>query len=507
MFLKQTIEDILSNIEGDTEIIVVLDGAWPLEPLPQHERLTVVYLNKSIGQRAATNLAAKLSTAKYVMKVDAHCAFDKGFDVKLMSDMQDDWTMVPVMRNLHVFDWVCPQGHRRYQGPSGPCKECGAETTRDIVWIPKASPQSTSYRFDRTLHFQYWNQYKDKQQGDLVDTMSLQGSAFLLTRKKYWELDICDETWGSWGNQGSEVALKTWLSGGRVVCNKRTWYAHLFRTQGGDFSFPYPQSEKAIEQTRQISREIFLNDKWPKATHKLQWLIDKFQPPDWAPVTKGIIYYTDNKLNMKIARKVRKQLLKMNLPIVSASLKPMDFGKNIHLDQKRGYLTMFKQILAALENSESDVIFFCEHDVLYHPTHFQFTPPKKDVYYYNTNVYKLRQDGLAIKVDNCKQTSGLCAYKDLLIRHYQERIRRVEESGFSRKMGFEPGTHRRPERVDDYVAESWQSEYPNVDIRHNTNLTPSRWTKEEFRNQGYTQGWTETYEIPGWGSTTQLIEK
>ena len=84
MFLARTIEDILNNIEGNTEIIAVMDGYWTDPPIPQHERVTVIYNPESIGQRAATNQAAKLSKAKYLMKCDAHCAFDKGFDVKMI---------------------------------------------------------------------------------------------------------------------------------------------------------------------------------------------------------------------------------------------------------------------------------------------------------------------------------------------------------------------------------------------------------------------------------------
>src|SRR3990172_13439743 len=93
-FLSKTIEDILSNIEADTEIIAVLDGAWTNPPIAQHPRVNVVYLPESIGQRAAANLACKLSKAKYVAKVDAHTSYDKGFDRKLIEDMQDDWTVV-----------------------------------------------------------------------------------------------------------------------------------------------------------------------------------------------------------------------------------------------------------------------------------------------------------------------------------------------------------------------------------------------------------------------------
>lgn len=279
MFLQRTIDDILSNAEADTEVIAVLDGQWAVEPIQDHPRLTLIYHPVSIGQRAATNEAARLSEARYLMKVDAHCSFDKGFDKKMLAVMQDDWTQIPVMRNLHAFDWVCPNGHRRYQGPSGPCAECGEPTTMDVVWIAKKNPQSTAYRFDKTLHFQYWNEYKKQQQGDLVESMSIQGSCFLVTRKKYFELDLCDERHGSWGQQGTEVACKTWLSGGRVVVNKKTWYAHMFRTQGGDFGFPYPNP--GIEQAREYSRDLWINNKWDKAKYPLSWLIDKFNPPEW----------------------------------------------------------------------------------------------------------------------------------------------------------------------------------------------------------------------------------
>lgn len=283
MWLAKTIEDILSNIEADTEIIAVLDGAWAEPPIPQNERVTLVYLPEAIGQRAATNMACRLSRAKYVMKVDAHCAFDKGFDRKMVQafkEVGDTVTMVPTMRNLHVFDWVCPDGHRRYQGPSGPCKECGKETVRDVVWIAKRRPESNSYCFDAEPHFQYFNEYTKREGwgGDLVESMSLQGSCFMMTREKYWELGICDESFGSWGSQGIEVAVKTWLSGGRVLVNRRTWYAHLFRTQGGDFSFPYPQKEENVQAAKKKAKDLFFNNKWDKGVRPLSWLVERFWP-------------------------------------------------------------------------------------------------------------------------------------------------------------------------------------------------------------------------------------
>ena len=286
MFLKQTIENILENIEGDTVIVAVLDGYWPDPPIDDHPRVTLIHHTESVGQRAASNEAVRLAQSKYIMKVDAHCSFDKGFDVKMMADMQDDITMVPTMYNLHAFNWLCKKcGNETYQGPTPKsCANCDNVTDfeRKIIWKEKRNPTSNFYRFDKDLHFQYWKDYEKRPeaQGDLAETMSIQGSCFLMTRHRYRRLNICDEGHGSWGQQGVEVACKSWLSGGRVITNKKTWYSHMFRTQGGDFGFPYPNP--GIIKARAYSRDLWFNNKWDKAIHPLSWLIEKFAPvPDW----------------------------------------------------------------------------------------------------------------------------------------------------------------------------------------------------------------------------------
>ena len=68
MFLQETIDDVLKHSDPKlTEIIVVLDGALPHKSIPTNERVSVVYEPVSIGQRAATNLAARLSDTKYII--------------------------------------------------------------------------------------------------------------------------------------------------------------------------------------------------------------------------------------------------------------------------------------------------------------------------------------------------------------------------------------------------------------------------------------------------------
>ena len=561
MFLSNTIQDILNNIEADTEVIAVLDGQWPMEPIPDNPRVILIHYSESIGQRSATNVAARISKAKYLMKVDAHCAFDKGFDVKLLTDMQDNWTQVPIMRNLHAFDWVCECGNIRYQGPTKPCEKCGKDMKREIRWIAKTNPQSTAYRYDTTLHFQYWQDWKKKQIGDLVETISLQGSCFMCTREKYLELNLCDETWGSWGNQGTEVATKTWLSGGRVIVNKKTYYAHMFRTQGGDFGFPYTQSGRAVERARQHSREMFFNNKFEKQVYPLSWLLDKFKPvPDWheesgkavlqqvmeageafykergAPLeslqrdkrieaalsisvpvpnktetffpvpTKGVLFYTNNRLNMKLAALVRKQIAKSGLPVTCVSQKPVGFGTNLVFkgDGKSGQANMYRQILMGLEHMKEDIIYLAEADVLYHPMHFQFTPAEPNKFYYNGNYWVLRlKDGYAVHY-NAQWLSGLVSYREPLLVHMRERVEMIDREGFSLNMGHEPMTHKRIAWKTWYEYEVFNPGVANIDIVHSGNMTLKKWKLDDFRTKP--KFWEEStgYSVPGWNLAEEL---
>lgn len=522
MFLGETVQDVLKNIRGNTEIIVICDGEWPVYGIPDHERLTIVYHSESIGQRASCNEGVKLSTAKYIMKLDAHCAMDEGFDVKLVESAQelgDDVTQIPTQYNLHAFDWLCSDcQHRTYQGKTpDKCEKCeGVNLVRDKVWKPRLNRKTQSWRFDTDLHFQYWGEYmhRPEAQGKYIETMSCLGACWFLSRKRYWEIDGMDEEHGSWGQMGTELGCKSWLSGGRMVTNTTTWFAHMFRTQGGDFGFPYPLSNSDVKKAREHSKKMWRENNWSKAKHDLNWLIEKFSPvPEWHdPPDKEIIFYSDNQLNLKLAHKVQRNLKRSKLPIITCGLKQMSFGNiNLKHDGQKSYMSMFRQMLKALEASTADIVFFCEHDVLYHPSHFKFNPTKKDVWYYNTNVYKVDlETHKAVRTDDCRQVSGICVYRETALKHYRKRLEILEEkatelsetqlNSYIRKMGFEPGTHGRSERVDDAVSDTWESEYPNLDIRHGNNLTPTRWSKEQFVNKKYTEGWLEATidDLDGW---------
>lgn len=194
----------------------------------------------------------------------------------------------------------------------------------------------------------------------------------------------------------------------------------------------------------------------------------------------------------------QKQLLRCGLPITSVSLKPMDFGRNIVFNGKRGRLTMFRQILEGLINIKSKIVFFCEHDVLYHPSHFDITPNERG-FHYNENRWRVDFDTGKALFFLCPSVSGLFAYRDLLLEYYADRVMRVERDGYNHRENYEPGLHT--------GYEACLSDYPNIDIRHKDCLTKSRWNRDEFIDKSTCRGWKLGDDIPGWGRTKDLIER
>lgn len=193
-------------------------------------------------------------------------------------------------------------------------------------------------------------------------------------------------------------------------------------------------------------------------------------------------------------------------------------GKHVRFpSMKKGYLTMFKQIVGALEKSTDEIVFFTEHDVLYHPSHFDFVPPKKDVFYYNQNVWLLRMpDGHCLHYD-VNQLSGLCVYRETALKHFRERYEMTEKAfneldetefnRFVRNMGFEPMTHGRIAWQNKFEHDTWKSEAPNVDIKHGGNATGQRWRKDQYRNQQLLINWIESDEIPSWGKGIDIVKR
>ena len=219
----------------------------------------------------------------------------------------------------------------------------------------------------------------------------------------------------------------------------------------------------------------------------------------------GICYYTDNRISGLIIDHSRKTIVASGLPITSCSLNtPIDFGNNYVLENRnRSYPTMVDQIIIALEHSKEDYVFFTEHDVLYHPSHFKFRPERDDIYYYNVNNWRWKYPtDMAITWEWIASLSQMVCNRELALKHFKARMEAVKEQGldinrsreprWARRWGYEPGT--KPKRrggFSDEGMETWFSAGPNIDIRHKHTLSKPKVAISEFIHPP--KGWNETH--------------
>lgn len=268
-FLQKTIDGVFKKAKGDIEVVVYLDGYWT-DPVLKHDpRLVVVHKSKVCGMRSGINSAAAVAKGEYLLKLDGHCLLDEGFDMKLKADCEDDWVVVPTRKRLDAENW------------------CIQETKKpDINYMYLSYPDDPKDWGGPGLHGRLWREknINPELKKVLIDeTMSFQGSCWFLKRDYFYYLELMDEeNYGPFWKEAQEIGLKAFLSGGRVMRNKNTWYAHLHKGKRYGRGYHLPKYI-TINATSYVNE--WLNKKvWHKQKHDFAWLIDKFSPvPTWKP--------------------------------------------------------------------------------------------------------------------------------------------------------------------------------------------------------------------------------
>lgn len=468
-YFQQTVDFALERATGDVEVIAIVDGPGQEPPVISDDpRVKVIVLEKSIGQRAAYNLGVRESSGEFVMKIDAHALMSPGYDEVLKAHCPPKTVVLPEMRRLDVKKW----------------KAKGRGKTKFMF-------------FGLDLYCHYWRDYRKRPEAqvDYPEVLTGQGSCWFTRREWNDHIGLLDEGVGSWGNVGIEVSLRTWLCGGRQIVNSKAWQAHWFRRDDGGFT--YPMDGRKVARAHKYTREnyYFKDDAFENQVRPFSWLIEKFAPvPGWEAylvdqfkAPRVIVYYTNSQLDQQLAKTVRKQIKKAcgPIPIISVSQKPIkNFGQNIVVEQKpRTYQSMYEQLLVGLEAAPPEsIIYTCEHDVFYHPSHFAFLPISKTHAYFNTNRYHYQLGASSFLQARGKRALSQCvAYREMLIEHCKDRLAKWDAD--------------KPNRMKIRYF-NFRSERPNVDIRHGENLTPNGDYKRKYY-RGQIQGESN---LPGWGS-------
>lgn len=271
-YLQNTIDSLLENAQGKIEILPILDGYTPPEPIKSDPRVRVIRLRKNKGMRGAINTGLKNAKGNFIMKCDAHCAFAPGFDKIMTKYCRPNWLMIPRRYPLDIENWT-----RRRQ-------VSGIDHHRLTFPAPT--------RFGITLTVQVWYERKYLGKGankDIDDTMTFQGSCWLANKKYFMEkvgfLDDRKETYGTFAGDQEEIGLKYWLGDGKIKIIKTTWYAHLAKQRHhymtGMFSRTYKSATKNTSGYTWSSKH-WMNNEEPGMKHPFSWLIKKFWPvPGW----------------------------------------------------------------------------------------------------------------------------------------------------------------------------------------------------------------------------------
>jgi len=467
-YLGKTVESVLLAARANTEVIVIADGYEP-EGIPDDPRVRVIKSKKNIGQRAAVNLAARKAFGRYIMKLDAHCSLAEGFDETLMNDCEYDWTVIPRMYQLDEATW-----------------EPKARKKTDFMFIRSPHAEKDPFQiayYDAKTAREFPEEYKaykraDWRQGELCDTMTCIGACWFMRKDRYWELGGLDEKHAHWGQMGVELSGKSWLSGGRMVVNKKTWFAHLWRR-----SAPWKLTNNDVMKSRAYSQDLWLNNKWPKQVLSFDWLARRFAPvPTWnghveEPPKKTtdltLLYYTANVIDPQIAQKVIDQFTYAcpDAPVISVSQKPMTLGQNICVGEiGRSLQNIYVQVLAGVRQVKTDYVALVEDDCLYTPSHFEHRC--SDKISYNLNRWLVHLDTRPHNYTYRRKPilSQCIAPTKMLLACLEAR----EKAGAMETEYGEPGIYEEDRKLPAVPYETYESGQPNIVICHKKNTSGTK---------------------------------
>jgi|SRR3990167_6317848 len=263
--LQRTVQDIYEKATGDFEVIIGFNGP-PYQDF-NYPNLRILKLPENIGLKTLVNILAIMAKGKYIYKSDAHCMFGKGFDEILQADMQDNWLVTPRFYVLNAKEWKW-QDERHY----------------DYFYLPCPFTDPRGFRFKAGGHWPERTAERENKQEYLIDeTPQFHGSGWMVEKdfflNKIGSFPTNDPT--GHAQEPANIGLKYWLGpwGGKVIVNKKTWYAHMHQ-DGKDKGYHYTREEE--KQSYDVWARYWMADKWGERRYSIVDFIKHFMPlPTW----------------------------------------------------------------------------------------------------------------------------------------------------------------------------------------------------------------------------------
>jgi hypothetical protein len=205
-----------------------------------------------------------------------------------------------------------------------------------------------------------------------------------------------------------------------------------------------------------------------------------------------VLFYTSNREKEPFASRVRDLIMKSkgDLPLISVSQKPLDFGHNICVGEHSNcYYNEFRQILIGLKEVKTPYVLHAEADFIYPPEYFQFVPSEPKTYRYNNVWIVYRGGGRYFYKGQARVGAEINVTKDLLDelnKYFEGKPEWVEDPTFKRSYVVPPEN-------DDVWGDNPVVSFKTGDgIRRHTNVIDGAQTRKK---------------IPYWGHIVRLKRK
>ena len=214
-FLFKTIQSILDNSElGDQlEVIAVWDGYYPpADLIIDDPRVKYLHLGQNRGMRGAINAGVAIAKGEFIGRMDEHCRVAKGMDKELTDTCKENEVMTPRRYFLNPIEWKIMEdkGYRDYEKLV--IQDMGGGV--------------------RKFSGKEWKERTEKRKNVQIDeTEAMQGSFWIANREFFLKTvgELSTENFGQLIQDSVEVCMQYWKTGGRLMLNKNTWFAHKHR--------------------------------------------------------------------------------------------------------------------------------------------------------------------------------------------------------------------------------------------------------------------------------------
>jgi hypothetical protein len=183
----------------------------------------------------------------------------EGFDEILKRDMEKNWVVIPRRYKLEPETWTT-KNHLD-----------GSLPVDYEYWIYNEFKHGflKPYRWD--------SRAIERKDILIDDTMTMQASCWFMHRDWYKDRGFMRvDGYTGWGQEDVEIAMETRSNGGRMMVNKNTWYAHLYK--GKTFGRGYSVDTRQWDVTKQYGHKYWTVDR----LEDFKKVIKRFMPiPNW----------------------------------------------------------------------------------------------------------------------------------------------------------------------------------------------------------------------------------